>query len=156
MLIVDDDEDMIEIFSEFLRLWGHETRTVGEATMAVVTALAFLPEVVLLDLSMPVLDGCEIARRMRRHGSLHDTFLVAVTGHGLQRDVDRALAAGFDMHLLKPVDPQQLRALLTERPLRRAGAARVHWQEPGATAALETEGESAGPAPDEEPARQDN
>lgn len=121
VLIVDDDDDMIEIFSEFLRLWGHETRTVRDAERAVATALAFLPEVVLLDLSMPVLDGCEVAGLMRQQEILRDAFLVAVTGHGLQRDVDRALAAGFDIHLLKPVDPQQLRTLLTERPLRGAG-----------------------------------
>jgi two-component system, sensor histidine kinase len=131
VLIVDDDVDTVDVFSECLTMWGHDVRSVPDSVLAVAAALAFLPEVVLLDLSMPVLDGCEIARRMRQHPSLQTALLVAVTGHGLARDVERALAAGFDVHLLKPVDLQQLRTLFEPgRPAAGGESKTTGWDTP--------------------------
>ena len=73
---------------------------------------AFCPDVILLDLGLPDLDGCEVAHRLRELPGLANALLVAFTGFGQQDDVERCQEAGFDKHLLKPVDPRQLRKLL--------------------------------------------
>ena len=116
VLVVDDDLDTLDLFSTLLRLWGHEVRVLEDPTRALSAALEFLPGIVFLDLGMPKVDGWEVAKRMRQHRVLDSTFLVAVTGYGRAEDRAKSHAAGFDVHLLKPVDTADLQLLLKRRP----------------------------------------
>lgn len=116
VLVVDDDLDSLDIFSTLLQMWGHEVLTLQDPTLALSTALEFLPDIAFLDLAMPVIDGCDVARQMRQHKVLNRTFLVAVTGYGSAQDRVNTHAAGFDVHLLKPVEPEHLKLLLKKRP----------------------------------------
>lgn len=116
VLVVDDHLDTLEVFSTVLSTWGHEVRVLHDSLLALPMALEFLPEVVFLDIGMPAMDGCEVARRIRQHKVLDGAFLVAVTGYGREEDRARTHAAGFDVHLLKPVDLDHLKLLLRRRP----------------------------------------
>ena len=115
ILIVDDNEDTARSMSMLQRLRGHETRTTFTGPDAVAAAAEFAPEVILLDIGLPDMDGFEVARRLRAMPAEIKPFLVAMTGYG--NDADRALAreAGFDEYLVKPVDLDQLRAWLRDR-----------------------------------------
>ena len=113
VLVVDDDQNTLDVFSTWLQAWGHEVRVLSEPALALPTALELLPEVVFLDIGMPEMDGCEVARGMRQHKALDSAFLVAVTG---EEDRERTHAAGFDVHLLKPVNLKDLQILLKRRP----------------------------------------
>ncbi len=115
VLVVDDDQGTLEIFSTLLQMWGHEVRVLSEPTRALSTALEFLPDIVFLDISMPEIDGCQVALLMRQQKALDSTFLVAVTGYGSKEDHERTHAAGFDVHLVKPVEPRHLQLLLKRR-----------------------------------------
>ena len=114
ILVADDNQDAARMLAMLLRLSGHEVRTAygGEAALAL--ASTFKPDIALLDIGMPDLDGYEVARALRRSPWGRGVRLVAVTGWGQEEDKRRARAAGFDHHLTKPVDPQQLAALLTQ------------------------------------------
>ena len=116
VLVVDNDQDTLDLFSSLLELWGHEVRVVSEPALALHAALEFLPDIVFIDFSMPEIDGCQVAGLMRKHKALDRTFLVAVTGHGRRADHERTHAAGFDVHLLKPVEIRDLQLLLKRRP----------------------------------------
>ncbi len=71
------------------------------------------PDIALVDIGLPGIDGYEVARRIRQNPKCNDTVLIALTGFGQQTDVEKAIAAGFDSHLVKPIDPDQLNALLS-------------------------------------------
>ena len=116
ILIVDDNEDSAWTMATLQSMRGHETRTAFTGPDAVAAAAEFLPDVVLLDIGLPGMDGYEVARQLRAMPALAGTFVVAMTGYG--RDEDRALteAAGFDRHMVKPVDLELLRQWLSERP----------------------------------------
>jgi DNA-binding response OmpR family regulator len=98
-----------------LRLAGHEVRTAHGGEAALTLASTFAPEIALLDIGMPDLNGYEVAKRLRRTDCGADLRLIALTGWGQDEDKRRARDAGFDHHLTKPVDPQQLDALLAPR-----------------------------------------
>ena len=115
VLIVDDNEDAAASLAEFLRLDGHEALAVYGAKAALNAVLTFKPEVVLLDIGLPDLDGYEVARRLRASGST--VRLIALTGYGQAEDVQRTRAAGFDAHLVKPVDFAALEKLVAEEPV---------------------------------------
>lgn len=94
-------------------------RTANDGITAIETAIAFQPHVVFLDIGLPGADGCEVARQLRARGDLRGAALVAMTGHGQDADHQRARQAGFDHHLVKPVDPEtvdQLLSMLATRP----------------------------------------
>lgn len=116
VLVVDDNQDTLDLFFTWLKLWGHEVRVLAEPVLALPAALEFLPDIVFLDIVMPEMDGCEVAVLMRQHKVLDSSFLVAVTGHGRKEDHERTHAAGFDVHLLKPVEVRDLQLLLKRRP----------------------------------------
>lgn len=103
VLVVDDNIDSAESMTLLLRLKGHDVRTAHDGEQAVASALAERPEVVLLDIGLPKLNGYDACRRMRE-GGLRDTLIVAMTGYGQPEDRRRSLEAGFDIHLVKPVD----------------------------------------------------
>ena len=115
ILIVDDNEDATNSMAMLQRHRGHETRTAFTGPEAVAAAAEFLPEVVLLDIGLPGMDGFEVARRLRAMPALADTFLVALTGYGSDEDRSRAREAGFDEYLVKPVDLDLLREWLRSR-----------------------------------------
>jgi|SRR5579863_371533 len=104
ILIVDDNEDAAESLAMILKLGGHETASVYSAAEALAQVCTFRPDVVLLDIGLPGMDGYEVAQHMRELPGLRNVRLVAVTGYGRAEDRLRAREAGFDEHLVKPVD----------------------------------------------------
>jgi PAS domain S-box-containing protein len=116
ILIVDDNADAAETLALLLRLNGHDVQTALDGPAAVEAARAFQPDVALLDIGLPGMDGYEVARRLRREPGLKDVRLVAVTGYGREEDRLRSREAGFDHHLTKPVEPCVLLKLLPDGP----------------------------------------
>jgi CheY-like chemotaxis protein len=117
VLIVDDNEDAANSLAMILKLSGHETTPVYTAEDALERASTFKPDVVLLDIGLPGMDGYEVAQKMRELPGLRGIRLVALTGYGRSDDRLRAREAGFDDHLTKPVEFALLdRALAAVRP----------------------------------------
>ncbi len=112
VLVVDDNEDAAKSMAMLLRMAGHELRTAHDGLAAIETAEEFRPDVVLLDIGLPGMDGYEVARRLRAATSLNAAVLVALTGYGQEEDRRKSSDAGFDHHLVKPVDLQALDDLL--------------------------------------------
>lgn len=112
VLVVDDNVDAAESVAMLLQLNGHDVRTAHDGSSALGIAATWQPEVVLLDIGLEGLDGYEVARRMRNSPELGSLVLVAVTGYGQDEDRRRSKEAGFDHHLVKPVDPNTLNSLL--------------------------------------------
>lgn len=112
VLVVDDLRDSAESLAKALRTLGHEATPLFGGEHVVAWSLLHQPDVVLLDIAMPGLDGYEVARRLRRHPELIGATLVALTGFGQPNDRRRAAAAGFDFHVTKPVDLDRLQELL--------------------------------------------
>jgi signal transduction histidine kinase/CheY-like chemotaxis protein len=113
ILIADDNADSAESMGMLLRLMGNDVRIANDGLDAVEQAEAFQPDIVLMDIGMPRLDGYEAARRIREQDWSRDTLLVAVTGWGPSDDSDEATAAGFDCHFTKPLDPAELRRIVS-------------------------------------------
>jgi CheY-like chemotaxis protein len=113
ILIVDDNEDSAESLAVLMEMNGYEVRTAYEGLPALEEARTFLPGVVLLDIGLPDLDGYEVARRLRQERGRDGMLLLAMTGYGQEEDRRRSREAGFDHHLVKPVDLDELRGLLT-------------------------------------------
>lgn len=114
VLVVDDNQDGAESLAMFLQIGGHDVRTAYDGEEAIVTAETFLPEVVLLDIGMPKLNGYDACRRIRETAWGRDMVLIAQTGWGQEEDKRRTREAGFDDHLVKPVDPMALMKLVAE------------------------------------------
>jgi CheY-like chemotaxis protein len=108
ILIVDDNRDAAETLAVLLQLQGHEVHTANTAHEVVRRAHELRPSVILLDIGLPELNGYEIARRLRTDPALESVRLVAVTGYGQNEDRARARQAGFDAHVVKPVDLARL------------------------------------------------
>jgi PAS domain S-box-containing protein len=117
ILIVDDDHDSAGSLAMLLELDGHETRTAFDGKTALAIVQDFDPETVILDLGLPDLDGRQVAERIRKRPAGRRITLVALTGWAQQRDRESTLSAGFDLHLTKPVEYEQLRAVLSRSPL---------------------------------------
>jgi signal transduction histidine kinase len=103
ILIVDDNQDAAELLAEVFQLAGHTVRVAHDGVRALEVDAEFDPECVMLDIGLPLLDGYEVARRLRQRDGARRRVLVAMTGYGQAEDVRRALEAGFDRHLVKPV-----------------------------------------------------
>ena len=119
VLVADDNRDAATSLSTMLDILGYETRTATDGAEALEAANEFRPAVALLDLGMPKTNGYEVARHIRRQDWGKDVVLMAITGWGQTEDRKRTLAAGFDHHLVKPVDPDLLRNLLASLPEKR-------------------------------------
>jgi PAS domain S-box-containing protein len=115
ILVADDNQDAANTLAMLLRLAGHEVRTAHGGEAALTVASTFGPEIALLDIGMPDLNGYEVAKRLRLTDCGAALRLIALTGWGQDEDKRRARDAGFDHHLTKPVDPQRLDALLAPR-----------------------------------------
>jgi len=112
VLIVDDNADAAESVALLLQLSGHETRVVTEAAKVIPACNEFMPQVAVLDIGLPAIDGYQLARELRRHHGKANLMLIALTGYGQSEYRERALAAGFDHHFVKPVDPEKLEAAI--------------------------------------------
>jgi two-component system CheB/CheR fusion protein len=110
ILVVDDNQDSAEGLAMLLEIYGHEVRIAFSGPEALDAARTFLPDVVLLDIGLPGMDGYEVARQIR--AGRKDCRLVALTGYGQEEDRQRSRDAGFDHHLVKPVDLEELRRVL--------------------------------------------
>jgi CheY-like chemotaxis protein len=111
VLVVDDNVDAAETLGVLLRLAGQEVVVVHGGVAAIEQALAYVPEIVVLDIGMPDLDGYEVCRRLRAEPSTQHAMLIAVTGWGQDADRMRSREAGFDHHLIKPVEWSTLEKL---------------------------------------------
>ena len=116
ILIVDDNRDAATSLALLLQLSGAETEMAYDGLTAIETGARFRPDVILLDIGLPGLNGYEAARRIREEPWGRAVMLVAVTGWGQAEDRERSKAAGFDAHLVKPVDHAALVKLLASRP----------------------------------------
>ena len=114
VLIVDDNRDGAQGLALILDLEGHDVRTASDGLEALEIAEEFRPNVVLLDIGMPGIDGYETARRLRARPWAHATLLCAQTGWGQEDDKRRARTAGFDRHLVKPIDPEEISRIVAE------------------------------------------
>jgi CheY-like chemotaxis protein len=111
ILVVDDNRAATEMMALLLKLWGYQPLVAFDGPTALEIALTHEPDVIVLDVGLPRMDGHEVARRIRAAG-MEKTPLVALTGYGGGRDEQASLAAGFDRHLVKPVHPEKLQHLL--------------------------------------------
>ncbi|MDB5351017.1 MAG: luxQ 8, partial [Planctomycetota bacterium] len=112
VLVVDDNVDTARGMARLLKLLGHEVLAIHDGRAAVEAARAFRPGFVLLDIGLPGLDGYEVARGLRQDERSRDAVIIAVSGYGQEDDRRRSRAAGFDHHLVKPVDFDALISLL--------------------------------------------
>ncbi len=115
VLLVDDLPDLIQSMTILLRLWGHDVRTAQNGPEALDAAANYHPHVVLLDVTLPGMDGYQVAQRLRSNPHLCRTFLVSLTGHGGQEAIERSRQSGCDCHILKPVNLDDLQRLLAAR-----------------------------------------
>jgi CheY-like chemotaxis protein len=115
ILVADDNGDAARSLAMMLEVAGHEVRTARDGREAVEAAAAFRPELILMDIGMPNLNGYDACRRIRELPWAKNLLIVALTGWGQDDDRRRSQEAGFDSHLVKPVDPAALELLLAER-----------------------------------------
>jgi two-component system, chemotaxis family, CheB/CheR fusion protein len=116
ILVVDDNADSARGLSRLLKLLGHDVRTAHDGTEAIAAVRSHRPDVVLLDIGLPGMDGYEVARRLRDDAGCRDATIIGISGYGQEEDRRRGRDAGFDHHLVKPVDYDALLSLLY-RPL---------------------------------------
>jgi signal transduction histidine kinase len=126
VLIVDDNQDAADSIAQYLQLEGHEVKTVSDGLLALACAPVFAPQIVVLDIGLPMMDGYEVARRLRRLPTTEHALLVAMTGYGQKEDQQRAVEAGFDRHFVKPTDPRMLVQLIAEWPGPPVGVTHPH------------------------------
>ena len=112
MLLIDDDEDIREVLRALVEEWGHEVDVAADGLEGVRKLLSAHPDFALVDLGLPLLGGLEIARRVRATERGRSIHLVAMSGHGQAKDRVASYQAGFEAHLVKPIDPLELATLL--------------------------------------------
>jgi CheY-like chemotaxis protein/two-component sensor histidine kinase len=126
VVIVEDNADSAESLSMLLELLGHQVVAVHDGDAGLAAARSHRPDVMLVDIGLPGMDGYEVARRMRADPELKHVVLVALTGYGQEDDRRKATAAGFDHHQVKPLDLRQLEGILSGAGEARSGSPTVH------------------------------
>ena len=124
-LIIDDNEDAAVMLGEVLSTRGHSVQIVHHPVAALASFSRARPEVAIVDIGLPAMDGYELARRLRALPGGETTWLIAVTGYGQQSDRDKSMRAGFDGHLVKPISPESLEALIAKLTTAAKAAQRV-------------------------------
>ncbi len=114
VLVVDDNVQSTESLAVLLKIWGHEARVAFDGPEAIRIALEIRPQVILLDIGLPKMDGYQVARRLREHPELLEARIVAMTGYGQENDRRLSQEAGFDQHMVKPVDLDALETMLVK------------------------------------------
>jgi DNA-binding response OmpR family regulator len=112
ILVVEDNDDIAESLGAFLAMDGHTVSIAQDGAVALEMLRTFEPEIVLLDIGLPGMDGYQVARRMRAETSRKDLIIVAMSGYGEEQHRRKSLEAGCDDHLVKPVQPDTLRNFL--------------------------------------------
>lgn len=112
ILVVEDNLDAANSMKLLLSRWGHDVRVTYDGPSALEAARLFWPDVVLLDIGLPGMDGWQIASLMREQACTKSAVLLAVTAYGQETDVQRSLTAGLSDHMVKPVDPRELKSVL--------------------------------------------
>ncbi len=120
VLIVDDNIDAAETLAMMLELLGQQTRQAHEGTGALKVAQEYQPEVIFMDIGLPGLSGHEVVARMRKELGMTDAYIIALSGYGTEEDRRKSFYAGFDSHLVKPLDPSKLPAILASAERRPA------------------------------------
>ena len=115
-MLIEDNLDGLSMLADLLRLWGHQVETACDGLEGLAAIQRQTPDVALVDIGLPGLDGYELARRVRASPGGADVRLIAVTGYGSADDRRRVLAAGLDAHLVKPVNLKRLEEILVEPP----------------------------------------
>jgi CheY-like chemotaxis protein len=123
VLVVEDNADMRDSMREILEMWGHEAECAADGIEGLAKMLLFRPDVALVDLGLPRLDGYELARQFRRLEGGREVLLIALSGYAQPADREAARDAGFDRHLVKPPDLGELERLLGDEARRRHPAA---------------------------------
>jgi CheY-like chemotaxis protein len=108
VLLVDDNEDARELLGGLLEIQGYQVEVAADAPGALEIAARWKPQIIVLDLGLPEVDGWELARQLRQIDGLSTVRIVALTGYGSERDRERSREAGIDQHLLKPIEISQL------------------------------------------------
>jgi CheY-like chemotaxis protein len=114
MLVVDDNESCAKVMAWLLESLGHTAQIALDGKTSIELAKSFHPDVVLLDIGLPVMNGYEICTAMRKDPGLQHTLFIAQTGWGRKEHVERSKEAGFDYHLVKPVDIEALKKIFSE------------------------------------------
>jgi two-component system CheB/CheR fusion protein len=114
VLIIDDCVDGARLLAHLLHLWGHETRCAFDGRSGLELAEEFRPDIVLCDVAMPGMSGCEVAKRLLLKPDMAKVLVVAVTAYGTEQDRFNTREAGFHMHLVKPVEPSILQGILAQ------------------------------------------
>jgi CheY-like chemotaxis protein len=127
VLVVDDHEDCLATLAELVASQGCEVRVARNGMEAVEIAREFQPQVILLDLGLPLMDGYAAARKIKDDAETCRALVVAVTGHGTKADIERSSAAGVDLHLVKPVAFHQLVEVLHLKGTRSSGGDDSAW-----------------------------
>jgi CheY-like chemotaxis protein len=117
VLVVDDNVDAANTLHMLLDASGHEVFTEYTAARAIERTQEIHPQVCLLDIGLPDMDGCELARRLRALPAMANATLIAISGYGQEQDKQRSADAGFDFHLVKPINTANLLALLAQAPV---------------------------------------
>ncbi len=112
ILVVDDNEDTAQGLAFLFQAWGHEARVVHDGLAAIEAAREYQPEVVVLDIGLPRMDGFEVAPRLRLLPGLSRTLIVATSGYGRDKDRRRAREVGIDCYLVKPFDVWRLEEII--------------------------------------------
>lgn len=118
VLVIDDNGDSAQSLALLARSWGHEVATARDGTEALAVAKGFRPDTALVDIGLPGMDGYELAHRLRQELDGQGLQLVALTGYGRTEDREAAHAAGFDVHMVKPADLDELRRVLAHGRMR--------------------------------------
>jgi CheY-like chemotaxis protein len=113
VLIVEDNSDARDVLADLCTLWGHEVVLAADGLEGVTAALERVPDVAFIDIGLPGIDGCEVARRVRADPRGEGIRLVALTGYGSAEQRADAAAAGFDLHITKPADPERLAEVIS-------------------------------------------
>jgi CheY-like chemotaxis protein len=112
VVVIEDNADIRETMRMLLTLWGHEVLLAGDGRSGVDLVTRERPDVALVDVGLPGMNGYEVARAIRREAAQRAIRLIAVTGYGQPADVEAARQAGFDAHLLKPINPDTLQRFI--------------------------------------------
>lgn len=112
VLLVEDNEDTARVLEKAINILGFEIRVANDGYTAINMANYYLPDYVLLDIGMPIIDGYEVARQLRKNPYCKDCQIIALTGYGGEEDKERCLKAGFDKHITKPVGLEELKQVL--------------------------------------------
>jgi CheY-like chemotaxis protein len=116
VLVVDDNKDTAAGLLRLLKLLGHDVRVAHDGPTAIELARTHRPEIILLDIGLPGMDGYQVAKQLRREECCNNSLIIAASGYGQEEDRRRSREAGFDHHLVKPVDFDALMTLFAARP----------------------------------------